>query len=159
MPTESVDDFDELFPGALEAAGEVFPGPPPGLVERGIARGRSMRRARAARQAAVAASLAAVVAGGAVAGTHLFAGTAAQTTDTATTPPPKPSASADPSATPTLSDQWMISTLEGLLPAGGTFTDTLGRGTAALHGPGSSAPYASVVYHNGHGGASGIEIG
>jgi hypothetical protein len=51
----------------------------------------------------------------------------------------------------------MISTLEGLLPPGGTFTEAQGRGVQSLPG-GGAAPYASVVYH-GSGGVSEVEVG
>ena len=156
MPTEPVDEFGTLFPEALQAAGNVFPGPPADLVERGVLRGRRMRRARVARTSALAVSLAVIVVGGAVAGSHVFAGVTAQTAST-----PTPSAKASPNSTPSasagISSQSMISTLEGLLPAGGTFTETQGRDTETLPG-GSAAPFASLVYH-GSGGTSGIEVG
>lgn len=155
MPTESIDEFDQLFPGALQAAGDLFPGPPPGLVERGVSRGRRMRRARVARTSAVAVSLALIAAGGAVAGSHVFRGATAQTASSPT-PPAKTSASAGPSAAAGVSSQWMISTLEGLLPPGGTFTEASGRGTEPQLS-GSVAAYASVVYHS-QGGISGIDV-
>jgi hypothetical protein len=157
MPTPPADEFDALFPEALQAAGDVFPGPPADLVERGVLRGRRMRRARVARTSAAAVSLVLIAAGGAVAGSHVFGGATAQTASTPTpTPSTKTPASATPSASAVISGQTMISTLEGLLPHGGTFTETQGRGTEALPG-GGAAPFASVVYHGG-GGASEIEV-
>jgi hypothetical protein len=155
MPTESVDEFDVSFSDALHAAGELFPGPSADLVERGVSRGRRMRRARTARTSAVVVSLALIAAGGAVAGSRVFGGV---TTRTASTPAPsaKASASAAPSAPAGISAQAMIGTLEGLLPHGGTFTEAEGRGTESQPG-GGAAPYASVVYH-GSGGVSGVEV-
>ena len=41
------DSLDDRFPRALHAASEVFPAPPDTLIDRGIARGRQMRRRRA----------------------------------------------------------------------------------------------------------------
>jgi hypothetical protein len=155
MPTEPADEFDASFAEALQAASDAFPGPPADLVERGVLRGRRMRRVRIARTSAVAVSLVLIVAGGAVAGSRVFGGA---TTQTASTPTPsaKASASTTPSASAGISDQSMISTLEGLLPPGGTFTQTQGRGTATLPG-GGAAPYASVIYHDS-GGASEISV-
>jgi hypothetical protein len=155
MPTEPVDEFDALFPEALKAASDMFSAPSGDLIERGIRRGRRMRRARIARTSAVAASLVLIVTGGALAGSRVFTGAKVQTASTPT-PTAKASASSTPSASAGISGQSMISTLEGLLPPGGTFTETYGRGTETLPN-GSARPYASVVYH-GSGGVSGIEV-
>ena len=156
MPAEATDGFDELFPGALQVAGEVFPGPPSDLVERGIVRGRRMRRARIVQVSAVTLSLALVVLGGVVAGSHVFGGVTAQTA--ASTPSQRPSTTTVPPASLGISDQWMIKTLEDLLPPGGAFTDATGRGTESNQVVGAGAPFASVVFHSAAGGASQVDV-
>lgn len=147
-------DFDALFPGALRAAGEVFPDPPGDLVARGIARGRHMRRARTVRVSATAVSLALVVVGGAVVGTKVLSGSGSGVA--AAAPTPRQSLSASPSA-PGVSDQSMISSLESLLPSGATFSDATGRGAETDPVLNAVAPFASVVVHT-DGGSSEIDV-
>ncbi|MBS2965878.1 hypothetical protein KGA66_22710 [Actinocrinis puniceicyclus] len=113
---------------------------------------------RAVRLSALAASLSLVAAAGAVIGPEVLRGP--ETHTAATSPVRHESATASASASPSasgLSEQWMINSLESLLPAGAVFSDPTGRGTQADRMLNAVAPFASVVVHIG-GGSSQVDV-
>jgi hypothetical protein len=162
MPEHPRYDEDESalardLPGALRAASDVFPGPRPDLVGRGHTRGRRLRRNRRIRLAVAGTALAAV----AMSGVYVVAGLGDDAKRQTASSPTQSSAASGPTASapiPTVSAEQMLATLKSLLPQGGTFSDERSRGTEPATVKPVEGAFASLVYRNGAGASSGIDV-
>lgn len=138
------DPFEERLSTALRDAGDGFDADLAALAAGGRARGR---RVRTRRRAVVLGGAAAVV----LAGALLVPGSGSSgPRHSSTAAGPDTSASPVPAAA--FSGDELLRTLKGLLPAG-DFRQEAAQGTGAR-----SAPYAHLVYDDGHGPAA-VEIG
>lgn len=153
------DAFEGGLGAAMKQVGEGFSVAGQPLVEGGVARGR--RRTVLRRSAMVTGSVAALAVIG-LGGSYVTGGIGASQNGgdgvpVAAQPAGDPGGTKAPSGR-VYSEQQVIKTLEGLLPDG-RFSEQAGRGT---NGTGEQkdlhAPYASVVYDDGHGKAA-VSVG
>ncbi|NUU24908.1 MAG: hypothetical protein HOV68_25890 [Streptomycetaceae bacterium] len=144
------------LPGALRAASDAFPGPSPDLIDRGHTRGRRMRRNRRIRIGVAGAALAAV----AVSGAYVLPGLGgdADKEQTASGPTVSSGSPTPSAAPPAVSADQMLTTLKSLLPQGGTFTQERARGTEGTADKPAGGAFASLLYSDGKGGATGIDV-
>ncbi|MEV7324304.1 hypothetical protein [Streptomyces sp. NPDC093970] len=140
-------DFERRLSDALHDTGGTFDTDRGVLAAAGTARGRRLRRRRRAAVLGGAAGVALVGVAGALA---LPDGTSSGRAPASAAGVAKPSAVASSAAAPVTADH-MIRTLERLLPKG-TFSNPVGRGVDKKEP--LVAPYAQVVYDDGHGAAA-----
>ncbi|MFJ9346872.1 hypothetical protein [Streptomyces sp. NPDC101237] len=138
-------DFERRLSDALHETGAAFDADRSTLVAAGTERGRRLRRGR---RAAVLGSVAAVALVGVGGALVVSDGGSSDRSPASVTGTPKPSGAASPAP---VTARQMISTLEALLPEG-RFSKAQGRGVDE-HEP-LVAPYAQVVYDDGHGAAA-----
>ncbi|MFQ3560128.1 hypothetical protein QZN11_25465 [Streptomyces gramineus] len=138
-------DFERRLSGALHETGAAFDADRSALVAAGTARGRRLRRGRRAAVLGSVAGVALVGVGGALV---VADGGSSDRSPASVTGTPTPSGASSPA--PVTADR-MISTLEALLPAG-RFSKAEGRGVDRNEP--LVAPYAQVVYDDGHGAAA-----
>ncbi|MEV7975215.1 hypothetical protein [Streptomyces sp. NPDC086519] len=138
--------FEVRLTAALHDAGDTFEADRGALVAAGAARGRRRRLRRRATVLGGAAGVALAGVGGAL--LVPWSGSSSGQSPSAVRTTPYPTLS--PTARGVTSDE-MISTLEKLLP-GGKFGKAQGRGVDASDP--LVAPYAQVVYDDGHGAAA-----
>ncbi|MFJ8747392.1 hypothetical protein ACIRL2_49680 [Embleya sp. NPDC127516] len=146
-------DFERDLPGALSTLADTFPEHDPGVIPRGLARGRQLRRVRRLRIGAAACAMAVAVVGGGVA---LDRGLAADGSPASRRTLPDTDL---PTGWPVTGNQ-MISVLTSLLPAKGEVSDALGTGSQLTpKDPPMIAmnPTAQLVYRDGTG-ATGVRV-
>ncbi|MFJ5639299.1 hypothetical protein [Streptomyces sp. NPDC093223] len=138
-------DFERRLSDALHETGAAFDADRSALVAAGTARGRRLRRGRRAAVLGSVAGVALVGVGGALV---VADGGSSNRSPASVTGTPTPSGASSPA--PVTADR-MISNLEALLPAG-RFSKAEGRGVDRDEP--LVAPYAQVVYDDGHGAAA-----
>ncbi|MEV5957386.1 hypothetical protein AB0M11_27075 [Streptomyces sp. NPDC051987] len=141
--------FEVRLATALHDAGGTFDADRGALVAAGAARGRLLRLRRRAAVLGGVAGVALAGAGGAL--LVPWGGSASGQPPAAVSTTPRPTASPTAPAARGVTSDEMIRTLEKLLP-GGTFGKAEGRGVDATDP--LVAPYAQVVYDDGHGAAA-----
>ncbi|MEV1078976.1 hypothetical protein AB0I98_12085 [Streptomyces sp. NPDC050211] len=139
MPSEHQEDrFENQLATALIEAGDHFETERSALVAAGAARGRRLHNRRRAALVGSVAGIALVGVGGALLLPADDAGGRRSVAAGSSTPSPRPDGQ--------LSDDTLIQALEEMLPKG-TYSMQRGQGTVG------GAPYASLVYDDGKGGA------
>ncbi|WP_329266785.1 hypothetical protein [Streptomyces pseudovenezuelae] len=151
LADQDKDPFEERLAAALHETGGGFDTDRTALAARGAVRGR---RKRFVRRAAVAGGTASVVlacVGGALVLRPGGTATEAVPSSPTASAEPKPSATAPPATA-----KQMIGTLKKLLPKG-DFSEERGRGTEPTDDLKVAAPYAGLVFDDGHGAAA-VEV-
>lgn len=141
-------DFERRLSDALRDTGSAFDTHRGGLAAAGTARGRRLRLRRRAAVLGGVAGVALVGVGGALV---VADGGSADRSTASVAGSPKPTGSSSSAATAPVTADQMIRTLEKLLPKGG-FSNAVGRGVDKKEP--LVAPYAQVVYDDGHGAAA-----
>jgi hypothetical protein len=150
MPTH--EQFEAALPDTMSGAAAGFPPPSSDLLSRSVVQGVRLRRVRAVRMGAAAVAVAAITAGGALGISQALvvpkgATPAASAATSSRTEPAQP-------ARPTITAEQMVQILVGQMPAGGTVSNTTGRGVDPAMG---GDPSASLTYTNATG-ASSVDI-